>query len=208
MIGSALLLLRQELTAYLITQGDPANVIIDNIGLFETEKGAELDESIIITLVNIEEESSFKNGKSFMKWPDGKARYENRPVFLNLYLLFSANYSGGVPPNNGYVQALKRLSLVIEFFQGKNIFTPATSPVPLPPELSDLSNPDVASLKISMEMYTLTFEQINHLWGSLGGRQIPFAMYKARMVAITERSVRREAPLIEEVDTNLTHKKN
>src|SRR6185295_14163535 len=127
MIGSALLLLRQELTAYLITQGDPANVIIDNIGLFETEKGAELDESIIITLVNIEEESSFKNGKSFMKWPDGKARYENRPVFLNLYLLFSANYSGGVPPNNGYVQALKRLSLVIEFFQGKNIFTPATS---------------------------------------------------------------------------------
>ena len=208
MIGSALLLLRQELTAYLITQGDPATVIIDNIGLFETEKGAELDESIIITLVNIEEESSFKNGKSFMKWPDGKARYENRPVFLNLYLLFSANYSGGVPPNNGYVQALKRLSLVIEFFQGKNIFTPATSPVPLPPELSDLSNPDVASLKISMEMYTLTFEQINHLWGSLGGRQIPFAMYKARMVAITERSVRREAPLIEEVDTNLTHKKN
>ena len=208
MIGSALLLLRQELTAYLITQGDPANVIIDNIGLFETEKGAELDESIIITLVNIEEESSFKNGKSFMKWPDGKARYENRPIFLNLYLLFSANYSGGVPPNNGYVQALKRLSLVIEFFQGKNIFTPATSPVPLPPELSDLSNPDVASLKISMEMYTLTFEQINHLWGSLGGRQIPFAMYKARMVAITERSVRREVPLIEEVDTNLTHKKN
>lgn len=203
-----MLLLRQELTAYLITQGDPANVIIDNIGLFETEKGAELDESIIITLVNIEEESSFKNGKSFMKWPDGKARYENRPIFLNLYLLFSANYSGGVPPNNGYVQALKRLSLVIEFFQGKNIFTPATSPVPLPPELSDLSNPDVASLKISMEMYTLTFEQINHLWGSLGGRQIPFAMYKARMVAITERSVRREVPLIEEVDTNLTHKKN
>jgi hypothetical protein len=55
-------------------------------------------------------------------------------------------------------------------------------------------------------MYTLTFEQINHLWGSLGGRQIPFVMYKVRMVAITERSIRREVPLIEEVDTNLLNK--
>jgi hypothetical protein len=206
MISMALILLREELSAYMTSQGDPANVIIENIGLFETENGNALDESIIITLVNIEEESSFKNGQSFSKWPDGKARYENRPVYLNLYVLFTANFSGGVPPNNGYVQALKRLSLVIEFFQGKNVFTPATSPVPLPPELSDLSNPDLSSLKLNMEMYTLTFEQINHLWGSLGGRQIPFVMYKVRMVAITERSIRREVPLIEEIETNLTKK--
>ena len=120
MIENALILLREELTAYLTAQGDPASVIIENIGLFETEQGADLQDNIIISLVNIEEESSFKNGQTFSKWPDGKARYENRPIFLNLYVLFTANFPGGVPPNNGYVQALKRLSLVIEFFQGKN----------------------------------------------------------------------------------------
>jgi len=206
MIDNALILLREELAAYLTALGDPAAVVIENIGLFETEQGAELKDNIIISLVNIEEESSFKNGQTFSKWPDNKARYENRPIFLNLYVLFTANFPGGVPPNNGYVQALKRLSLVIEFFQGKNVFTPATSSIPLPPELSDLSNPDIASLKLKLEMYTLTFEQINHLWGSLGGRQIPFVMYKVRMVAITERSIRREVPLIEEVDTNLLNK--
>jgi Pvc16 N-terminal domain len=204
MIGNAMILLREELSAYMIAQGDPANVIIENIGLFETDSGDNLDESIVITVVNIEEESTLKNGRNFSKWPDGMARYENRPVFLNLYVLFTANFSGGVPPNNGYVQALKRLSLVIEFFQGKTVFTPATSTVPLPPELSDLSNPDVSSLKLSMELYTLTFEQINHLWGSLGGRQMPSAMYKARLVCITERSIRREVPLIEEIETTLT----
>jgi Pvc16 N-terminal domain len=205
MIGNAMILLREELSAYMIAQGDPANVIIENIGLFETDSGDNLEESIVITVVNIEEESTLKNGRSFSKWPDGMARYENRPVFLNLYVLFTANFSGGVPPNNGYVQALKRLSLVIEFFQGKTVFTPATSTVvPLPPELSDLSNPDVSSLKVSMELYTLTFEQINHLWGSLGGRQMPSAMYKARLVCITERSIRREVPLIEEIETTLT----
>lgn len=206
MIHNALILLREELTAYLTAQGDPASVIIENIGLFETEQGADLQDSIVISLVNIEEESSLKNGQTFSKWPDGKARYENRPIYLNLYVLFTANFPGGVPPNNGYVHALKRLSLVIEFFQGKTVFTPSTSSISLPPELSDLSNPDTASLQLKLEMYTLTFEQINHLWGSLGGRQLPFVMYKVRMVSITERSIRREVPLIEEIETNLANK--
>jgi hypothetical protein len=203
MIGNAMILLREELSAYMAGQGDPANVVIENIGLFETENSQNLEDSIVITVVNIEEESTLKNGKTYVKWPDGMARYENRPVFLNLYVLFTSNFAGGVPPNNGYVQALKRLSLVIEFFQGKNTFTPATSPVPLPPELTDLANPSIANLKLTMELYTLTFEQINHLWGSLGGRQIPFAMYKVRLVCITERTVRREVPLIEEIETSI-----
>jgi hypothetical protein len=204
MIGNAMILLREELSAYMTAQGDPANVMIENIGLFETDKGTGLDDSIIITLVNIEEESALKNGHAVSRWPDGMARYENRPVFLNLYVLFTANFTGGVPPNNGYVQALRRLSLVLEFFQGKNVFTPANSSVTLPPELADLSNPDIAGLKLNLELYTLTFEQINHLWGSLGGRQMPFVMYKVRLIAITERSIRKEVPLIEEIETNLT----
>lgn len=200
MIGNAMILLREELSAYMTDQGDPANVVIENIGLFETENSSNLDDSIVISVVNIEEESTLKNGKTFSKWPDGLARYENRPVFLNLYVLFTSNFAGGVPPNNAYVHALKRLSLVIEFFQGKNTFSPATSSVALPPELSDLSNPEIAGMKLTLELYTLTFEQINHLWGSLGGRQIPFAMYKVRLVSIAERSVRREVPLIEEIE--------
>lgn len=204
MIANALILLREELSAYMTNQGDPANVVIENIGLFETENSQNLEDSIVISLVNIEEECTLKNGTTFTKWPDGVARYENRPFFLNLYVLFTSNFAGGVPPNNAYVQALKRLSLVIEFFQGKSTFTPGTSTVTLPPELSDMSNPAVANLKLNLELYTLTFEQINHLWGSLGGRQIPFVMYKIRVVSITERSVRREVPLIEEIATH-TH---
>ena len=46
MIGNALILLREELIAYLNAQGDPASVIIENIGLFETESGADLKDNI------------------------------------------------------------------------------------------------------------------------------------------------------------------
>jgi hypothetical protein len=50
-------------------------------------------------------------------------------------------------------------------------------------------------------MFTLSFEQINHLWGSLGGRQMPFVMYKLRLVSVTEHALLREVPLIEEIET-------
>lgn len=204
MIGNAMILLREDLSAYMIAQGDPANVVIENIGLFETDNGSNLDDSVVITVVNIEEESTLKNGSTYKRWPDGMARYENRPVYLNLYVLFTANFPGGVPPNNNYIQSLQRLARVIEFFQGKNVFTPATSSVPLPAVLSDLSKPEVANLKLTAEIYTLTFEQINHLWGSLGGRQIPFVMYKVRLIMITEGSIRKEVPLIQEIETKLS----
>jgi hypothetical protein len=69
-----------------------------------------------------------------------------------------------------------------------------------------LSQPDIADLEFTLELYTLTFEQINHLWGSLGGRQVPFAMFKMRLVAITDRSVVRVVPLIEEIQTGLGKK--
>ncbi len=75
-------------------QGDPGNVLIENIGLFETITVDNLKDSIVITVVNIEEESTLKNGRTFTKWPDGLARYENRPVYLNLYVLFTANFPG------------------------------------------------------------------------------------------------------------------
>ncbi len=55
-------------------------------------------------------------------------------------------------------------------------------------------------LKLNIELYTLTFEQINHLWGSLGGKQVPFAMYKVRLVRIQE-NTRQDAPLIETIRT-------
>jgi len=72
----------------------------------------------------------------------------------------------------------------------------------------DLSQAVISDLKFTLELYTLTFEQINHLWGSLGGRQVPFAMYKLRLVAITDRSIVREVPLIEEIETQIGPQSN
>lgn len=194
MIGSALLLLRNELDLYVKSKDNTVNVILDNVGLFETTNGDNLTNNIVISLVNIEEESTLKNSPALKRPFSGTAKYENPTVYLNLYVLFTCNYFG-----NDYVLALHRLSYIIKFFQRNNTFSSASS---LSAGTISGTDPDATDLRFTMELYTLTFEQINHLWGSLGGRQIPFAMYKLRLVSESEPGVVREVPLIEEIETN------
>jgi hypothetical protein len=205
MINQALSLIREDFVVYLSTNGYTLSnakdiVLIENIALFEsTTSGVNFDDKIIFTLVNIEEESTLKNSPFVKKDASGPARYENPPVFLNLYLLITACNKS--TDDKSYLDALERLSLVIRFFQGKNSFTVATSSGPV--DLTTLKE-EILRLKITVELYTLTFEQINHLWGTLGGKQMPFVMYKLRLVEIKQSKVVREVPLIEEIETNLS----
>lgn len=194
MIDRALLLLRNELDDFISKSIGSADVVVDNIGLLETTSGDTLTRRIVITLVNLEEESTLKNTPALKKPVSGPAIYENPPIFLNLYVLITCNYSG-----DDYIHALERLSTIIKFFQSRNTFSYSTSTGGAPP-----LDPGILDLRFTMELYTLTFEQINHLWGSLGGRQIPFVMYKLRLIALTERVRVREVPLIEEIETNIS----
>jgi len=194
MIDRAISLFRDELQSYINTR-DASTVIIDNVGLFETSKGDTLTNNIIITLVNIEEESTLKNQPVPRRPFATNAIYQNPPVCLNLYVLITCNYSG-----TDYIHALSRLALVVQFLQSRNSFSSSSSVMG---GNIDFGDDEIINLKFTMELYTLTFEQINHLWGSLGGRQMPFVMYKLRLVAITEHATVREVPLIEEIETNL-----
>ena len=207
MIKAALVLLREELRHYLAAKGDTTDVILENIGLLETNDAANLQQRIVISLVNIEEESTLKNAKNYLRTGSGLASYSNTPVYLNLYLLVTANYTGGDSPKNNYLLALQNLSFVISFFQSRNHFTIGGSQVPQLLGFFDAQDmlylPDLMDMKLTIELYTLTFEQINHLWGSLGGRQAPFAMYKARLVMIRDIGKIRDTMLIEEIETNI-----
>ncbi len=201
MIDSALTLIREELNEYIRMipgNNDPSYVTLGNVANIESEDNAALQNTIILSLVNIEEESTLKNGRTFQKQLNGAGRQENLPIFLNLYLLFCSNF------RDNYANALIRLSQTIRFFQGKYAFNTRNTISPtILSAINDASNPDkdiLAGLELYLNLYTMTFEQINHLWGSLGGKQIPFVMYKTRLVVIRESKFTEEVPLIEEID--------
>lgn len=203
MIGLALKLLRDELSNYVFQNKRPGDsitqddIILHNIALIESDNQADLSNKIVITLVNTEEESTLKNNSNVLKTIK-RIKYVEPPVFLNLYILISSTL--GQDLQDAYEFALNRLSLVIQFFQAKKSFTIKNSPFTTISGDSNIPQETKDELKLKVELYTLTFEQINHLWGSLGGKQVPSAMYKIRLVSIKENSGE-VAPVIETIKT-------
>ena len=199
MIDKAIALLQTELANYLTNQGESSTeVVVDNIGLLETSGGDNLSKHIVISVVNLEEESTLKNQPARRHNPPADTIYLNPPVYLNLYVLFTSNYSGAQ-----YIYGLQRISYVIQFLQSKNSFSNKAT-IGDGSGLSNSADPDVLNLWFTMELYTLTFEQLNHLWGSLGGRQFPSVMYKLRLVAIAEGNTVRTSSVIQEIDMDVS----
>lgn len=194
MILKALNLISVQLNEYIEPLAGDAEVILGNIGLHESPDQNQMKDKVVITLVNTEEESTLKNFPHNQK-NGNQISYIHNPVHLNLYLLFCANYP------QSYDTALTRLSDIIRFFQHRKSFD-VSSAQPLPDKL-DLDNPEDISLFLKFELFTMTFEQINNLWGTLGGKQIPFVLYKSRLVTITENKVYQEGRLIEEIRRDL-----
>jgi len=194
MIEAGLTYIKTELQSYLTSKiGADGVVSLNNIALYDLNSpDNDLVNKVIMSLVNIEEESTLKNNAFKKRNPlSNSIDYVEPPVHINLYILFTST-----PAEMGstYERSLIRLSHVIQFFQHIRKFETTV----------DIDGEE-HKIQLIFELYTLTFEQINHLWGSLGGKQIPFAMYKARLLKIQE-LVSQPAALIEEIENNVGHK--
>ena len=193
MISKALSLIISQLNQYIPPLVGDEQVVLGNIALNEATDQNNMRNKVVLSLVNVEEESTLKNTPFQQKSPAG-VKYLYPTVYLNLYVLFTANYP------QDYDMSLKRLSSVIKFFQSRKSFD-INSAQPLPGSLK-FDTPEDVDLYITLDLYSMTFEQVNHLWGSLGGKQMPFVMYKLRLVKLQDNKVFREMPLIEEIHTN------
>ena len=201
MISDAVRLVADELAVYIEQHTranfDRSDLLLDNVADMEQDQTGRLQDKVIISVVNVEEESTLKNAKLYQRNNiTGGIDYKEPPVHVNLYLLFCATYDP--TQADAYETALLRLSLIIQYFQVKRVFTVQNSP-----NSSVATDPNIDAeaknqLRVILELYTMTFEQVNHLWGALGGKQLPFVMYKARLVRIEER-IAQEAQLIEEI---------
>lgn len=199
MIFKALSLISSQLNEYIEPIAGDAEVVMGNIALHELPDQNELKDKIVVSVINVEEEATLKNYAGDQKI-GSTISYFHHPVHLNLYILFTANYP------QSYDTALIRLSSIIRFFQHRNSFD-LQSAQPLPDTL-DIADPEDMGMLLKMELYALTFEQINYLWGTLGGKQMPFILYKARLVTIRENKIYKEGGIIEEIRTESTSNGN
>lgn len=190
MIDQALDFVRIQLDNYLRMKLDPQTstpfIQLANIAWndSETAAGSAGDGSdAFISLINIEEDRISKPQENFVR-SKGSIIYKNPKIFLNLYLLFGVNLSD-------YTESLKRLSYIIQFFQYRNVFTPLTSPT-LPTGIEELI----------FDLETLTFQDLNNLWGIMGSKYLPSVIYKMRLITISEDFAQGQAGLIMELTVN------
>jgi len=193
MIYETLQILKEQLEKYLETAGLDKIVVLDNVAMLESgsDNASDLEGKVIITLLNIEEEKTLKNLPS-VKVVNNKAEYRNPPVNLNLYFLVSAYC-------DSYNNSLISISKTIEFFQGKKVFTSANTIYNRSNSTMDV----LENFKFVVELYTPGFEVLNHIWGTLGGRQLPSALYKAQLIQIARDEKRSTAELITEINGTL-----
>lgn len=204
MIIHALQILRKELEEFLkpVTANDDRVVELGNVAPLDKMQGeANGNDSnkVLITLINVREEKTLKNGP-FSRRNDTtlQTEYFNPAVFLNLHILVSANQVN-------YANALIYLSRIAVFFQSKQVFTHLNSV-----EVTDSEVPateQMETFKLILDLYSPSFEELNHIWGTLGGKQVPSLVYAVRLVEVTPRKLIATGGIVEEVMLNV-HGKN
>ena len=185
MIFEILEVIRQEVNSFF---GD-STVSLENIASIDSDAdGSSTDSSsVMLTLLNMNEEYALKNiSNNYISGTE--VIYKNPKINLNLYILFSAN-------NSSYSESLKSISKVIQFFQGKRIFTQANSTFEHTSEMENLKN-----FKFIVDLFTPSFEELNFIWGTLGGKQYPSVLYKISSIEIERDMITSKGKVILEIN--------
>lgn len=189
MINEVLTILKNKLNSSKGLQdvlGDIA--VVDDIAKHDDDTSG-LDNKVVITLLNIEEESTLKNTSRYHKVlvnqdpTQYEMMMESAPAYLNLFVMIAAN-------RNTYANALANISKVIEVFQINNVL-----------EYLDPNDIKENDFKFRIELHSVPFEQLSYIWGLLGGKIMPSVLYKISVIKIMAKD---PVPvvLIEDVDIN------
>jgi hypothetical protein len=147
-------------------------VIVSSLMDIKGNANMQIENKVCLFLQNIEEEKIAKSGG--FQANAGMAP----PMYVNLYLVFAANF-----PDPNYIESLRYVSMIIEFFQGHSVFDRSNTPM-----LS--SNID----KVTLDYVNLDFNELNNLWSLVGAKYIPSAVYKMRMLTFNQHMIREDVP--------------
>ena len=191
MIFEVIQIITEQVNNYLDEIGLDKTVVAENIAFLESQNetvSANLEDKVALTLINLDEEATLKNFPNHTI-ENAKTIYRNNIINLNLYLLFSAN-------RNKYINSLNDISKIIAFFQGKKLFTQANTIY----NRNNVAMTNIDNFRFSVELYTPTFEELNYIWGTMGGKQLPSALYKVSMIQIERNIAQGEGQLISKIE--------
>lgn len=181
MIHNILPVIASELNDYLKSRFNAVEdkVILSNIVDQDGGVAVEGNNKIVITLINIAEETTLKANSNQQLM--GSSYVDFAPsISVNLTLMVSAYFS----PKN-YVESLRFISGVIYFFQSKPLFTSQNTP-----GLSQNIE------KLHFDMLSLSPQELMNLFSMMGAKYIPSVVYKMKMLTFNQDNIVDEIPAI------------
>ncbi|GGZ17488.1 hypothetical protein GCM10007049_07550 [Echinicola pacifica] len=177
-----------------ILELDESRVVLDNVALLESRQEGDdsLSNKIVLSMINLQEEVTLKNIPN--QRYDGESFVTKNPVLnLNLFLIFCAN-------RTKYKTSLSDLSKILAFFQGKKVFNQSNTVFDR--DLEEMNS--VQNFHFTMNLYTPTFEELNFIWGTLGGRQYPSIFYRLNVIEIDRDLVQAKKGVISTINRTYT----
>lgn len=189
MIDLALTFLKDELASYILSRTNSSNVEVKLTKLVnEAGKYAFGEETLALSLINIVEDRTLKSQLPEFTYVNGQHVRLEPELKFNLFLMVAANF-------NVYIQSWKALSLVLSFFQSHPSFS-----------ASEYPGLDHRIEKLSLELESLSYEQQNQVWATIGGKYLPSLVYRIRMVVVQDEAVSGIQQPITKINTKISSK--
>jgi len=132
---------------------------------------------IILTLINIEKETN--------DFGTGQLADNAAPTNISLLIMFSAFF-----PGDNYTEALRFISLVITYFQSRNVLDHENTP-----SLDSCIN------KLLIGMVNLSIEQLQSIWATIGAKYVPSVLYKVSLLTLDDHTIEKLPPLISAISS-------
>lgn len=177
MLDSVLGFFAAEINGYLQARtGITGNVVTVSGLVDETGKYAVEDDRVAISIINLQQETTYKDPLPEFKYSNGRHAVLEPALKLNLSIMFAARFTV-------YEQALKYISHVLTFFQAHPVFTPETHP--------GLGG---GIQRLSADLQTLSYDELNQIWAYIGGKYLPSVVYRVRLLSIQDQAQTKVQP--------------
>ncbi|TGD57494.1 Pvc16 family protein [Flavobacterium humi] len=186
---------------------DPGETVINITNIATLNDGDDFIESkspIILSIVNIEEDKTLKNQSVYLKNTNDHtsiSKHKHPTQHLILSLLFSS-YNKDL---SKYLDGIGKLKNIIAYFQQNNSFYYKNDDTELIDYNTFIGKTALEKEnyhRITIELVSLTMDQLNQMWSYLGSKYMPSVLYKMRLCTIQNPDTIQEK-VIKKVTINL-----
>lgn len=181
MIDKTLIYIRDQLNQHFKNSFAVSDdkVILTNLVESDGSSSIEIENKMVFFFLGLDEEASLKNtGASRGGMGNGHFAGKVPPLFLNLHIFFCANFKG-----NNYLEGLYYLSSLVQFFQQNKVMIPSASQ-----EISKKTG------RLSFELCKLSYDQMSHIWSSIGAKLLPSVLYRVGILVYDEAPIGKIIP--------------